>query len=182
MSNHWLLLDRAVERDIIRSALTDANKRGVVLVGEAGVGKTTLARAATATVPSIRWAACTESSKVIPLGAFAPWVTVTAARDPIALLMSARESLLERDDTVLGIDDAHLLDQLSATLLHQVAVEGSGRIVATVRSGEAVPDAVTSLWKDGILERLSCIRSPSLNAFRCCKECCGAPLRSCPPT
>lgn len=154
MSNHWLLLDRAVERDVIRSALTDADKRGVVLVGEAGVGKTTLARAATAAVPSIRWAACTESSKIIPLGAFAPWVTVTAARDPIALLMSARQSLLERDDTVLGVDDAHLLDQLSATLLHQAAVEGSGRIVATVRSGEAVPDAVTSLWKDGILERL----------------------------
>lgn len=149
-----MLLDRAVERDIIRSALTDAEKRGVVLIGQAGVGKTTLARAATATVPSIRWAACTESSQVIPLGAFAPWVTVTAARDPVALLMSAREALLERHDTVLGVDDAHLLDQLSATLLHQVAVEGSGRIIATVRSGEAVPDAVTSLWKDGLLERL----------------------------
>ncbi len=154
MSNRWQSLDRAVERDRIRSALSDADKRGLVLVGQAGVGKTTLARAATATVPSIRWAACTESSKVIPLGAFAPWVTVTAARDPVALLRSAREALIERRDTVLGVDDAHLLDQLSATLLHQIAVEGSGRIIATVRSGEAVPDAVTSLWKDGLLDRL----------------------------
>ncbi|KUI26127.1 helix-turn-helix transcriptional regulator [Mycobacterium sp. IS-1496] len=154
MGNRWQLLDRAGERDFIRSALSDADKRGVVLVGQAGVGKTTLARTATATIPSVRWASCTESSKVIPLGAFAPWVTMTAARDPIALLTSAREALLDADDTVLGVDDAHLLDQLSATLLHQVAVEGSGRIIATVRSGEAVPDAVTSLWKDGILERL----------------------------
>ena len=28
------------------------------------------------------------------------------------------------------------------------------RIVATVRSGETVPDAITSLWKDGYLQRL----------------------------
>jgi DNA-binding CsgD family transcriptional regulator len=47
-----------------------------------------------------------------------------------------------------------LLDQLSATLLHQLAMDGSVRIVATVRSGEMVPDAITSLWKDGYLQRL----------------------------
>ena len=29
------------------------------------------------------------------------------------------------------------------------------RIVATVRSGETVPDAITSLWKDGYLQRLN---------------------------
>jgi hypothetical protein len=41
-----------------------------------------------------------------------------------------------------------------ATLLHQLALDGSVRIVATVRSGETVPDAITSLWKDGYLQRL----------------------------
>ena len=55
---------------------------------------------------------------------------------------------------MIGVDDAHLLDQLSATLLHQLALDGSVRIVATVRSGETVPDAITSLWKDGYLQRL----------------------------
>ncbi len=44
--------------------------------------------------------------------------------------------------------------QLSATLLHRLAIDGSVRIVATVRSGETVPDAITSLWKDGYLHRL----------------------------
>ena len=38
--------------------------------------------------------------------------------------------------SVIGVDDAHLLDQLSATLLHQLAMDGAVRIVATVRSGE----------------------------------------------
>ena len=47
-----------------------------------------------------------------------------------------------------------LLDPLSATLLHQLALEGSARIVATLRTGESVPDAITSLWKDGYLKRL----------------------------
>ncbi len=41
----------------------------------------------------------------------------------------------------------------TATLLHQIAVERAGHILATVRSGEPVPHAVTSLWKDGYLQR-----------------------------
>src|SRR6185312_7585501 len=40
------------------------------------------------------------------------------------------------------------------TLVHQLALEGSVRIVAAVRDGEVVPDAITSLWKDGYLKRL----------------------------
>ncbi|MET0454700.1 MAG: LuxR C-terminal-related transcriptional regulator [Mycobacterium sp.] len=155
MSSRWQLLDRSEEREKIHSALSGDDRRGVVLIGPAGVGKTTLARTVTAAMSTpVQWAACTESSRSIPLGAFAQWVQSSAARDPIALIGSARDSLLAQDDTIVGIDDAHLLDQLSATLLHQIAVEQTGRIVATVRSGEPVPDAVTSLWKDGYLERL----------------------------
>ncbi len=155
MAGSWQLLDRPVEREAMRSALTRPDCRGVVVIGAAGVGKTTLARTVTESLTApVHWAACTETSRSIPLGAFAPWVGPTAARDPIALLVSARESILGSADTVAGVDDAHLLDQLSATLLHQIAVEGAGRIVATVRSGEPLPDAVTSLWKDGYLHRL----------------------------
>jgi DNA-binding CsgD family transcriptional regulator len=152
---NWQLLDRPVEQEAIRSALTGPDFRGVLVIGAAGVGKTTLARAVTASLSaSVHWVACTETSRSIPLGAFAPWAGSTGARDPIALLVSARESILSSPDGVVGVDDAHLLDQLSATLLHRIAVEGAGRIVATVRSGEPLPDAVTSLWKDGYLRRL----------------------------
>jgi DNA-binding NarL/FixJ family response regulator len=154
MARSWQLLDRPAEHEFIRSALSGGDSCGVVLVGSAGVGKTTLARAVTTSLRSmVHWAACTESSRGIPLGAFAQWVAPSAARDPLALISSARESLLAHEASVVGVDDAHLLDQLSAILLHQIAMERSGRIVATVRSGEPVPDAVTSLWKDGYLRR-----------------------------
>lgn len=155
MAGGWRLLDRPAEYEAIRSSLTEEDSRGVVLVGSAGVGKTTLARAVTASLRAkVHWAACTESSRSIPLGVFAQWVEPSASRDPIALLMSARKSLLAKGDTVIGVDDAHLLDQLSATLLHQLVVERAARVVCTVRSGEPVLDAVTALWKDGHLQRL----------------------------
>lgn len=155
MGSEWQLLDRSSERESVQSALRARDVAGVVLVGPAGVGKTTLARTVVNTVsPQVRWAACTQSSQHIPLGVFAPWLRPSAARDPLTLIVAARESLVSGSNIVVGVDDAHLLDQLSATLLHQIAVDRSGRIVATVRSGEVVPDAVTSLWKDGYLQRI----------------------------
>jgi DNA-binding CsgD family transcriptional regulator len=154
VARHWQLLDRRAEHEAIRAALTGAGNYGVVLVGAAGVGKTTLARTVTAALRSnVHWAACTQSSRRIPLGVFASCVSPSVSRDPVALIASARESILDGANTVIGIDDAHLLDQLSATLVHQIAVERAGRVVATIRNDEPVPDAITSLWKDGYLER-----------------------------
>ncbi|MGK2882867.1 MAG: LuxR C-terminal-related transcriptional regulator [Mycobacterium sp.] len=155
MGRQWQLLDRSSERETVQSALDAKDVSGIVLVGPAGVGKTTLARTvSSAMAPEVYWAACTQSSQNIPLGVFAPWLTPSATRDPLTLMLAARQSLLTRDDAIIGVDDAHLLDQLSATLLLQMAIERSARIVATVRSDERVPDAVTSLWKDGYLRRL----------------------------
>jgi DNA-binding CsgD family transcriptional regulator len=153
MAAPWQLLDRPVEFDAIRSTVT-GHGGGVVLVGAAGVGKTTLARAVTASLGSdVQWVGCTESSRSIPLGVFAHRIPPSGSRDPVALLAAARASILENPNTVIGVDDAHLLDQLSSTLIHQIAIERAGQIVATVRSGESVPDAVTALWKDNHLRR-----------------------------
>jgi DNA-binding NarL/FixJ family response regulator len=155
MTGRWQLLDRPAEYAAISSALSSTEGRGAVLFGAAGVGKTTLARTVTDSLPSqVHWVACTESSRSIPLGVFAQWVPSSASRDAVTLIASARESILAHQNTIIGIDDAHLLDQLSATMLHQIAVDHAARIVATVRNGEPVPDAVTALWKDRYLIRL----------------------------
>jgi len=46
---------------------------------------------------------------------------------------------------VVFVDDAHLLDNGSAILLHQLALTRAATVLATVRSGEAVPDPVVGL-------------------------------------
>ena len=56
---------------------------------------------------------------------------------------------------VLGVDDAHLLDAMSAALVHQFALQANGFVVVTIRTGgPATPDPVVALWKDGLAERL----------------------------
>ncbi|MEC3958600.1 LuxR C-terminal-related transcriptional regulator [Nocardia sp. CDC153] len=155
MARNWPMVERESELESISSALTGDDFVGAVLTGDAGVGKTTLARQATAAVGgNIRWVAGTESARSIPLGVFAHMVGVYTAHDPVTFMAAAREALLADGHTIIGVDDAHLLDQLSATLLLQLAIDKAAHIVCTVRSGVQVPDAVTSLWKDGHLLRI----------------------------
>ncbi len=52
------------------------------------------------------------------------------------------------------VDDAHQLDHLSATLIYQLAVGGSARLIVTIRSGAELPDAVAALWADELLNRV----------------------------
>ena len=173
---------REVEFGTIRSALAGAKDfAGVVLFGDAGVGKTTLARAVTQSLPTpVHWVAGTESARSIPLGVFAHLVGPAASRDPIAGLAAARETIRAAEHAIIGVDDAHLLDHLSATLVHQLALDGSVRIVAAVRDGEAVPDAITSLWKDGYLKRLRLAPFTRSNAWGWWRRRSAGGWRGCP--
>ncbi len=160
MDVSWPMVQREQAFRQIRDAVSASGDRGdatgVVLTGDAGVGKTTLARyaARTLTDANVRWVAGTESARNVPLGAFGHLIGQAALRDPVTFLTEARTSLVGAGSAVIGVDDAHLLDQLSATLLLQLAIDRSAHIIATVRSGERVPDAITSLWKDGHLNRI----------------------------
>ncbi|MGW6034344.1 LuxR C-terminal-related transcriptional regulator [Gordonia terrae] len=52
------------------------------------------------------------------------------------------------------IDDAHLLDDQSALLVHQMVLRGRASVVLTVRSGEKAPDTIGAMWKGNALGRL----------------------------
>jgi DNA-binding CsgD family transcriptional regulator len=96
----------------------------------------------------------TETGQAVPLGAFQRAVAIEAAHEPAVMLGAAYRALAADDRLVLVVDDAHLLDPLSALLVQQLAVNGSPRFIVTIRSGEQVPDAVTALWKERMLLRL----------------------------
>jgi DNA-binding CsgD family transcriptional regulator len=151
--DRWPLVGRSDEVAFARGLIADGGS--VVIAGDAGVGKTRLARELikSAEVEGRRtdWAVATHAASSIPLGALAHLVSAEAVgggRD--ATLRAVVQSLDGQVDgrLILGVDDAHLLDGASAVLVHQLVVRGRASVVVTVRSGEQVPDPVLALWKD----------------------------------
>jgi DNA-binding CsgD family transcriptional regulator/energy-coupling factor transporter ATP-binding protein EcfA2 len=155
----WPMIGRS---DEVRQALTalegDADFRGVVLMGDSGVGKSTLAHALADILESrdlnVRFVLCTETGRTVPFGAFY-WLTNLATTCEPAVMLAAAQRALEREENlVVAVDDAHLLDPLSASLVYHLAAAGRARLIVTITSGHAVPDPVTALWKDRLLDTL----------------------------
>jgi DNA-binding CsgD family transcriptional regulator/energy-coupling factor transporter ATP-binding protein EcfA2 len=156
----WPMVARDVELGQALAAFeAGAQVRGVALVGESGVGKSTLARTLAEILASdnhtVRFVLGTETGSAIPLGAFYRSLTVDASHEPAVMLAAAHRTLEQEENLVIVVDDAQLLDPLSATLVHQLAVSGKTRLIVVVRTGDPVPDAVTSLWKEQLLRPLS---------------------------
>jgi DNA-binding CsgD family transcriptional regulator len=159
----WPLAGRREELALFEEALTTAGTSGVVLAGAAGVGKTRLAREALLAAQTngwtTRWAVATRAAASIPLGAVAHLLPGGPAAGASQLeLLRAAAALLTKGTAgaplALAVDDAHLLDDASAALVHQLAATESAFVVVTVRSGAPAPDPVVALWKDGLAERL----------------------------
>lgn len=159
----WPFVARIGELARLVETLATGQVAGVLLVGEAGVGKTRLAGELVAVAAArgrhVIRAAATRSARPVPFGALAHVVDLPEAPQPSrpALLHGVRRDLLEgapAGGLVLAVDDAHHLDELSAALLHQLAAARSAFLVLTARSDERVPHAVTTLWKDELVERV----------------------------
>lgn len=155
----WPLTGRAGDLRRIEAALSCPDWRGIVISGTAGVGKSRIAREALSTARStawdVRWAFGTTSARAIPLGAFASWENL-AGNDTGVLVHSvinARTSPI-LGCVVLGVDDVHLLDALSAFVLHQIVKRRAAKVVLTVRDGEPVPPEIEQLWQADTFDRL----------------------------
>ena len=133
------------------SAIRDLG--GAVIAGPVGAGKTTVARAASERLdgPSA-WVTGTVSDQVIPFAALRGLIEVPDAGKTAAVLRAARESL--DGGLLLIVDDAHLLDNLSATLVYQLAVSGAVRLIVTVDIDEGAPDSIRALQLDNLLPRI----------------------------
>lgn len=155
----WPFVGRT--RELVRALdvlETSSPYQGVVLIGEAGVGKTALARSlAEALEPrglQERFVLGTKTGRAVPLAAFLRWVPVTEPHEPAVLMAAAHRALADEEDLLMVVDDAHLLDPLSALLVQQVAASHTAKMIVTIRSGEAIPDVVTALWKEHHLMRI----------------------------
>jgi DNA-binding CsgD family transcriptional regulator len=148
------LIGRDAEMAIGRETI--AAGRGIVVAGAAGVGKTRfaseLAEHFNGGYKRVRIAA-TRSAASIPLGAVGVLVPPGASSDVLTLNAIAAALRSDGRPVAMFVDDAHLLDDASAALVHRLALDGSA-VVVTVRTGEAVPDPVRALWKDEHCRRL----------------------------
>ncbi|GFG55257.1 ATPase AAA [Mycolicibacterium agri] len=131
---------------------TVADRGGAVVIAPVGAGKTTVARAAAEHLggPSA-WVTGTVSDRVVPFAALRRLVEVPEEGKTTTVLRAARESVPR--GLLLVVDDAHLLDHLSATLVYQLAVSGAARLIVTVDPDEPAPDSVTALQLDNVLPR-----------------------------
>ena len=159
----WPLVGRAHELAFVRRVRRSGAGHGVVLSGAPGVGKSRLAAEAageasgeggwsTVVVP------VSPGTASFPFGALRAALGVDPANIDLAGLSAALEAAIvaARGDgrLLVVVDDAHLLDEQSAGIVHGLVARGEAALLATVRSGLPVPPALTALWKDRLAERL----------------------------
>lgn len=156
----WPLVGRGEEMRLIEAALSDADASGVVISGSAGVGKSRIAREILAGSASggceVRWVVGTSCGRGIPLGALASWPGLVGD-DSLQLVCGVIDSLTAASSAgavLVGVDDPHLLDDLSMFVLDQVVQRGVAKVLLTIRDDELIPVAIQELWKLGEFERV----------------------------
>lgn len=163
MIGPWPLVGRSRELELFGDVLAEGSRSAMVLTGRAGVGKSRLASEcrdvaqtrgmATATVKA------SATARSLPLGALAPLVPSVEGPglEPTDMLRRAMDGVLALGcdrPLLLVVDDAHLLDDASAALVHHLAASRAAFVVATVRSDAPAPELVVALWKDDMAERV----------------------------
>jgi len=160
MRMRWPLIGRSEEMRAIEAAILASDVSGIVVYGAAGVGKSRIAREALSAAESHgcegRLAVGTSSARAIPLGVFSAWAQ-SDVTDTVQLLRGVIESLASAAagaTVVVGVDDVHLLDDLSIFVVHQIVQRGAAKVILTIRDGEPIAAAVQEIWKVGRFDRL----------------------------
>ena len=146
------LVGRKAELAQLREGLTAG--RHQLIVGEAGVGKTRLATAAIGLLAGgdSNWKRVSGSPNAgaIPLAAFAGFAPDLLGVDVVRAVLATLPDDQRAVESVayLLVDDAQWLDDASATVVHQLCIDGRMRMIVTMRSGEPVPASVSAFLRN----------------------------------
>ncbi|MGY1780591.1 BTAD domain-containing putative transcriptional regulator [Geodermatophilus sp. SYSU D01036] len=163
-SGEWQLLGRRAEMCRLEELLASGGS-GVVVVGPPGVGKSRLCaefvrRRSEAGQPTIRLSA-TSSGREIPLGCMAHLVSSAGPGRETSLvqgdlLHATVSSIIARttgpERLIIFLDDAHLADPATITVLDQVVRASNAFLLATERWQDR--DPLVDLWKNRVIERI----------------------------
>ncbi|MGW3066866.1 LuxR family transcriptional regulator AbsR2 [Streptomyces sp. NPDC001130] len=141
----WPFTGRDDELELVRTA-SAAGRPGIVVTGPAGHGKTRLITEAVRGTEHVLVTG-TPEARGLPLAAFAHLLPDTVSLHRAVRILSGVRLLV--------VDDAHLLDEASAALVHQLAVHGRTRLVVAAVDAEPAPGAVSRLWTGELLPRLA---------------------------
>ncbi|MGI9606506.1 MAG: AAA family ATPase, partial [Acidimicrobiales bacterium] len=153
----WPLVGRdGVLHTIHETMLTS---RGVVLEGRAGIGKSRLLSRLRNTLHDsdhdVVEITGVQAAAEIPLAPLLGLVDLNEHGDLTRLILNEFVRRAVDRPVALLIDDAHLLDQPSAAVVHRLASIGATLVVVARRTGEYCAPALEALWKDEHLERLT---------------------------
>ena len=154
------LIGRHDELGEITQAMKRADVAGVVIRGDAGVGKTRLVEAALDVAVDagfvVRRIGGDAALAELPLAAFAPMFAHQPTGDvgDFVALRNALRSECGNLPLLLAVDDAQFLDDASAVFVQQLAAELIAFVIVAVRAGVVPPAAITSLWKDRLAVRI----------------------------
>ncbi|MFI6353857.1 LuxR C-terminal-related transcriptional regulator [Streptomyces sp. NPDC050743] len=141
----WPFTGRDEEMELVRTS-SAAGRHGIVVTGPAGHGKTRLIMEAVRGTEHTLVTG-TPEAQGLPFAAFAHLLP-----EPVSLHRAVR---ILSGVRLLVVDDAHLLDEASAALVHQLAVHGRTRLVVAAVDGVPAPGAVSRLWTGELLPRLA---------------------------
>ncbi|HET8683770.1 MAG TPA: AAA family ATPase, partial [Micromonosporaceae bacterium] len=181
----WGFVGRAGELRALLDAATGRSGRGLIVSGTAGIGKTRLLRECVAALPRDRYAVVNASTNAatagLPFGGLAQVLPVQqpSGLSPAGLLRWAVEALHQQAGgrpIVFVIDDAHLLDSVSATLVYLAARSDGSTVLGTLRSGEPVPDPIRALWTEDLVDHAELVPLTAAETRELLVQALGGPV------
>lgn len=145
--------------------ILNKTSQAVFLISGPGIGKSALVEAIserlTRDMNVLRIHGSSSLAKV-PFGVLAPYTSGLSAEDavsPVAVLRSVWtyfQKLRSAKDgpLLLVVDDAHHLDEATASIVVDMVSAGWASVLATGRSRPGLPAAMNQLWYDGLADRI----------------------------